>query len=88
MTKPHAEVEDIQKRTGAMELEVPVEFEMSMHVPPQAEATQASLVPDLSATNEAMECVSLESPVTSVCDVSEDSASLLSKDDHQEDDGK
>ena len=45
MTKPHAEMEDIQKRTDAMEFEVPVEFEISVHVPSQAEATQASLVP-------------------------------------------
>ena len=44
-TKPYAEMEDIQKRTDAIELEVHVEFEMSVHVPPQAKVTQASLVP-------------------------------------------
>ena len=78
-------MENIQKRTNAMELEVPVEFEMSVHVPPQAEATQASLVP---ARQTKPWNAFLLRPVTSVCDVSEDSASLLSEDDHQEDDGK
>ena len=56
---------------------------MSVHIPPQAEATQASLVPDLSATSEAMDSISFEFPVTSVCNVSEDSASLLGEDYHQ-----
>ena len=89
MTKLHGEMEDIQKRTNAMELEVPIVFKMNVHIPPQAKATQASLVPDSSATSEAMECVSLESLATNLlCDVSEDSASLLGEDDHQEDDGK
>ena len=74
-TKLHGEVEDIQKRSDAMELEIPVEFK----VPPQDEATQASSVPDKQ---------SVESPVTSVCDPSDDSASLLNEVDDQEDDGK
>lgn len=81
-------MENIQKRTDAMELEVPVEFKMNVHVPSQDD-TQASLVPELSATSEeAMDCVSLESPVISLCDVSEHSTSLLGEDDHQEDNGK
>lgn len=93
-TKRHA---DIQKRTDAMELEVPAEFASSVHTAqPRVQGPQhvlqanipASIVPESSVTNvEDMECVSSRSPVPSLHEFSEDFASSLSEDD-PEDDGE